>query len=544
MRNSEREKFVTIAVTKAGLKAMLKVVPELKEFDDNFYGERKEIPVSDVGLKGMQALADHLANEVGDKHGAAQALSFKKVLESPDKAEIARVKFAEPVIRALVSKLPKRWVYARNDDGVPQPWLVTAVSYMTPERTAPYVHVSMAAYGKGRVLGTGFSVDAESLRGGISVTNLFLKKGFFLQNPLLDAQQDAAVKKYEQWWNMTGEQFRAKGIGWGGDYNRDRLRLGAGGTGEKVVADYIEASEEEEFAELVSVGQSWGKTSREEDEDKEPFPMPLHPYIYCFNLAMHDYMWVHVNHLRPYEYQPELKSKLILPPDLIDLVDVLTADQKVLREDIVEGKAGGTTVLLQGDPGTGKTLTAEVYAEVIKRPLYKLHSGQLGTDPEQVEEKLIAALKRAERWRAAMLIDEGDVYVRARANDLEQNAIVGVFLRTLEYFNGLLFFTTNRGQDIDDAFLNRCIAIIDYPKPDAEGRRRLWEVLSKQFQVDMDAALIKKAVAQFDDVAGRDIKSYLRLSARFCDARKVPVSLEVLVKSAGFRGYKKHQAAS
>src|SRR3546814_2642760 len=53
-------------------------------------------------------------------------------------------------------------------------------------------------------------------------------------------------------------------------------------------------------------------------------------------------------------------------------------------------------------------------------------------------------------------LDEADVYIRCRDNDLEHNAIVAEFLRTLEYFNGLLFMTTNRINDVDDAILSRC----------------------------------------------------------------------------------------
>ena len=43
-----------------------------------------------------------------------------------------------------------------------------------------------------------------------------------------------------------------------------------------------------------------------------------------------------------------------------------------------------------------------------------------------------------------MLIDEADVYIKRRDDNITMNAVVGVFLRVLEYFNGLLFLTTNR----------------------------------------------------------------------------------------------------
>mgnify|MGYP002655347674 CR=1 FL=1 len=44
-------------------------------------------------------------------------------------------------------------------------------------------------------------------------------------------------------------------------------------------------------------------------------------------------------------------------------------------------------ILCKGIPGVGKTLTAEVYAELIERPLYAVHSGSLGTDAATIEKK-------------------------------------------------------------------------------------------------------------------------------------------------------------
>jgi ATP-dependent Lon protease len=47
-------------------------------------------------------------------------------------------------------------------------------------------------------------------------------------------------------------------------------------------------------------------------------------------------------------------------------------------DDIVAGKGKGLVGLLSGSPGVGKTLTAEVIAEVTRRPLYMLSAGELG----------------------------------------------------------------------------------------------------------------------------------------------------------------------
>ena len=85
-----------------------------------------------------------------------------------------------------------------------------------------------------------------------------------------------------------------------------------------------------------------------------------------------------------------------------------------------------------GAPGLGKTLTAEVYSELVKLPLYRVHAGQLGIEIETLASSLEqSVLRRAERWGAVLLIDEADVYIRARDNDIHHNAVVAAFLLSL-----------------------------------------------------------------------------------------------------------------
>lgn len=138
-------------------------------------------------------------------------------------------------------------------------------------------------------------------------------------------------------------------------------------------------------------------------------------------------MWIHVDNLTDYQYDSSLREKLILPEEHRDLIDILTQDMDILMDDIVAGKSGGTTILCKGAPGLGKTLTAEVYSEVVGRPLYRVHSGQLGVSSENVEKNLEKVLKRAQRWGAVMLIDEADVYIRRRGNEIDHNAVVASF---------------------------------------------------------------------------------------------------------------------
>lgn len=537
-----RRSYSSLNLSKKALAAAAVAVPDLKEVDFCF-SEHVSVPVYALSAKGLQTLIAFYKKE-GDADSERQANAFLRVMSAPDKEKIGRLRQLEPAIRAVVSKTKSRWLYERDDPKRPTPYLVTDVTYHEATENSPAsVKVAMVCFSRNKVRSERMHFDSGDLKGTKTVAELLMEKGYFLQNDLLDAAFAVSLKKYEAWWDLTGVQFRASGATYG-DYKREEVILGQGGSGEKVVADHDQSrkAEERDRGEepgFLSVYGSWGKgrDNDEEAEEEDYFPLPVHPMLYCFHLAMHCYFWIHVNGLTRYEYNPALRDKLILPEDHRDLVDVLTTESAVLREDIIEGKAGGTTILCQGDPGTGKTLTAEVYSEVVGKPLYKLHSGQLGTEPEKVEEVLTEALKRSERWGALMLIDEGDVYLRNRAQNLEQNAVVGVFLRTLEYFNGVLFITTNRGLDIDDAILSRCIAVVQYEKPSEEERVKLWATLSEQFGMKMDSALVKAAAKEFTEVAGRDIKAFLKLAAKWQDVRKAKMSLDLLRKAAIFRGF-------
>jgi SpoVK/Ycf46/Vps4 family AAA+-type ATPase len=184
----------------------------------------------------------------------------------------------------------------------------------------------------------------------------------------------------------------------------------------------------------------------------------------------------------------------------------------------------------------GKTLTAEVYAEIIGRPLYRVHSGQLGLNVSSMETALKEALTRAQRWGAVMLIDEADVYIKKRDDNITMNAVVGVFLRVLEYFNGLLFLTTNRIDDIDEAIVSRCIALIRYHAPDEAARGRIWRVMAEQFGLKLDDGLIAELARRFAQASGRDIKGLAKLVAKYCHHQQVPPSMEVFLRCSIFRG--------
>lgn len=107
-------------------------------------------------------------------------------------------------------------------------------------------------------------------------------------------------------------------------------------------------------------------------------------------------------------------------------------------DDIISGKGKGIIMLLSGGPGIGKTLTAEAVAENMKVPLYMMSASDLGTHSENVDENLTTIMEKVAKWNAVLLLDDCDVFLEARSpHDMERNQIVSIFLRTLEYYEGI-----------------------------------------------------------------------------------------------------------
>ena len=439
------------------------------------------------------------------------------------------------------------WLYRRNKDGVLLPWLIESIEYVPREDGIPgmpYVciqllantiaattHVDDAAPDQWRAGMTSAILFYQREMGTFSIPELLARKGYYKECPEFKEEYEKHRRDFSNYQPFYGKQFLARNSGFLITEGETRLQKNleyfriSAGTSVKCVNDeeIIERRIETHSNRRTLVNMTSGE-------------IPIHCYIHMFHLDLHQNCWIHVQNLEEYQYRPELKNKLILPKEHRKLIDILTAHSDILMDDIIEGKSGGTTILCMGAAGLGKTLTAEVYSEVVGKPLYRVHSGQLGTTAESVESALSSILRRAARWDSILLIDEADVYIRRRDNDLQHNAIVAEFLRTLEYFDGLLFMTTNRVDDVDDAILSRCIAVIRYEIPPKEDAVRLWKSLSEQFQVRLSDELVDDLVRDFPNSTGRDIKELLKLTSRLCNSCDEPVSLEAFHQCAVFRG--------
>ncbi|KAL8682482.1 MAG: hypothetical protein Q9186_001429 [Xanthomendoza sp. 1 TL-2023] len=104
-----------------------------------------------------------------------------------------------------------------------------------------------------------------------------------------------------------------------------------------------------------------------------------------------------------------------------------------------------------------------------------MSAGDLGLDSSNVESSLSNVLEMSTKWNAVLLLDEADVFLEQRsAHDLERNKLVSIFLRMLEYYEGILFLTTNRVDNIDAAFQSRIHISLEYNELSTSSRRHVW----------------------------------------------------------------------
>lgn len=263
--------------------------------------------------------------------------------------------------------------------------------------------------------------------------------------------------------------------------------------------------------------------------------------VKVFDLTVEEFLICSAFNIERYIYDDSIKDKLILPSAHKMLIDVLTNQDSQGISDIIYGKGQGTLILCKGEPGIGKTLTAQVVSEVLHKPLYTMDSSSI-ISAWDIRKKLAKSYDLVYKWNGILLFDEVDTLISRRGTDLEKNRVTAELLRSLEEFKGIAFLTTNRPQDIDDAFLSRCIAIIDYGVPVGDDAIKAWKSIGLQVMGEeiIDDALAEALERDYHDMPPRDMRQLLRLSFQLATYQGKPVTKEIIDSCAVFRGYAPH----
>ncbi|OBR12822.1 ATPase [Colletotrichum higginsianum IMI 349063] len=188
--------------------------------------------------------------------------------------------------------------------------------------------------------------------------------------------------------------------------------------------------------------------------------------------------------------------------------------------------------VLHGPPGTGKTLTAEGISELLKCPLYMASAGELGTDSRYLEAELQKILDICHAWGAILLLDEADVFLEKRnLHEIARNALVSIFLRQLEYFQGILFLTTNRVETFDDAFQSRIHIALRYESLTQRAKKSIFRIFVELVRVLEGVDLRPFSDDDYESLAkhdlnGRQIKNTVRTAQALAVNKGEPLGME------------------
>jgi hypothetical protein len=177
----------------------------------------------------------------------------------------------------------------------------------------------------------------------------------------------------------------------------------------------------------------------------------------------------------------------------------------------------GVKALFTGEPGTGKTLAAEVIAGTLGLLLLKVDLARVVSKwVGETEKNLEAAFQQAEDSQAVLFFDEADALFGKRGDvkqgiDRYANLEVGFLLQRLEQSDAIIILASNLREQVDAAFTRRFHYVVNFPRPEREERERIWRIAfprNAPVARDVDFATVSEL-----DMTGASITSAARTAA-------------------------------
>jgi hypothetical protein len=206
----------------------------------------------------------------------------------------------------------------------------------------------------------------------------------------------------------------------------------------------------------------------------------------------------------------------------------------------------GVKALFTGEPGTGKTLAAEVIAGMLDLTLLKIDLSQVVSKwVGETEKNLEAAFRRAENSQAVLFFDEADALFGKRGEikqgiDRYANLEIGFLLQRLEQSDAVVILASNLRENVDKAFTRRFHYIIHFPRPEIAERERIWRLAfppGAPLAADADLS----ALAQLD-MTGASISGAARAAALLAAADAGSQVITMMHVRRGIRRQYDHEA--
>lgn len=146
----------------------------------------------------------------------------------------------------------------------------------------------------------------------------------------------------------------------------------------------------------------------------------------------------------------------------------------------LKGSGGCLGINMHGNPGTGKSISAEAIAKAIGRKIIMVKLSEMVDSLQgQTEKNLSLLFDVAEDEDHVILFDEADSLLSKRSsgtnNSDATNLIKSHLLNLLDRKNAIVIFTTNFFKNYDRAFIRRILFNIHFPDPELSELKKIWE---------------------------------------------------------------------
>ena len=185
------------------------------------------------------------------------------------------------------------------------------------------------------------------------------------------------------------------------------------------------------------------------------------------------------------------------------------------------GFRNGFACLFYGGPGTGKTETVYQLARKTGRDIMivdvpKIKSKWVGDSEKNIKalfDRYRELVSRAgdEKPAPILLFNEADAIIGIRkegaqsAVDKMENSIQNIILQEMETLDGIMIATTNLADNLDTAFERRFLYKIQFDKPDATVRAKIWQTMIPEL-TETDST----ALAESYELSGGQIENVAR----------------------------------
>ena len=200
------------------------------------------------------------------------------------------------------------------------------------------------------------------------------------------------------------------------------------------------------------------------------------------------------------------------------------------------GRGCGLMILFAGASGTGKTMTAAVIANDLRLELYRIDlAAVVSKYIGETEKNLDRIFEAARRSNGMLFFDEADALLGKRsevkdAHDRYANIEIAYLLQKMEEHDGVVILATNLSKNLDQAFARRMHYAVEFPRPDAGMRERLWRGMFPH-ETPVAGDVDFRFLAEQFDTSGGEIQTVALDAAFLASAEDRPISMAHVVRA-------------